>query len=353
MTKEALTKLKIDKPNEAARQRVKKIWDGIAKPLDGLGQFETIVAQIGAITGTAQIDLSKKAVIVMCADNGIVEEQVSQCGQEVTAVVASSMVRGNTSVCKMAKRAGADVIAVDIGINRKEEIPGLIQKKIARGTKNFLKEPAMSEAEALQAIAAGMEIAEKCGRQGYRILATGEMGIGNTTTSSAMAAALLQCDAEEITGKGAGLSREKLAHKREVVSRALDRYCFKKDEALRILASVGGYDIAGLTGVFIGGAICHIPVVIDGVISAVAALTAERLVPGVKDYIIPSHISREPAAKKIFEELGVHPVIDAGLALGEGTGAVMMFTLLDTALAVYENQTTFDDISTEQYVRFE
>ncbi|TQI68125.1 nicotinate-nucleotide--dimethylbenzimidazole phosphoribosyltransferase [Clostridium sp. KNHs216] len=353
MTKEALAELKIDRPDERIRQKVKKIWDGIAKPLDGLGQFEAIIAQIGAISGTVQVDLSKKAVVVLCADNGIVEEQVSQCGQEVTAAVASSMVLGTTSVCKMAKRVGADVLPVDMGINCEEEIPGLIQRKVAPGTKNFLKEPAMSEAEAVQAIAAGMELAAECGEKGYRILATGEMGIGNTTTSSAMAAALLQCSGEEVTGKGAGLSREKLEHKQEVVRRALERYRFQKDEALRILATVGGYDIAGLVGVFIGGALYHIPVVVDGVISAVAALTAERLVPGVREYIIPSHISREPAAKRIFEELGVHPVIDAGLALGEGTGAVMMFALLDVALSVYEDQTTFHDISTEQYVRYE
>ncbi len=353
MTKEALTELKVDRPDEAVRRTVKKIWDAIAKPLDGLGQFETIVAQIGAISGTAVIDLSQKAVIVMCSDNGIVEEQVSQCGQEVTAAVATSMVAGNTSVCKMAKHAGADVIAVDIGINRENEIPGLLPYNIAHGSRNFLKEPAMSEAETLRAITAGMEIAAKCRAQGYSILATGEMGIGNTTTSSAMTAALLQCSAEEVTGRGAGLSREKLGHKCEVIQQALDRYRFEPRDPLRILSTVGGYDIAGLAGVCIGGALYHIPVVIDGVISAVAALTAERLVPGVKEYIIPSHISKEPAAKRIFEELGVHPVIDAGLALGEGTGAVLMLTLLDTALSVYENQTTFEDIQTEQYVRFE
>lgn len=353
MTKEELAELRIDRPDEQVRQRVKDIWDHIAKPLDGLGEFEAIIAQIGAVTGTARVDISRKAVIVMCADNGIVEEQVSQYGQEMTAIVAACMVKGDTPVCKMARKAGAEVFPVDIGINSTEEIDGLIQRKIAPGTRNFRKEPAMSEEEALKAIGVGIAMTSECKEQGYRLLATGEMGIGNTTTSSAMTAALLGCNAEDVTGKGAGLSREGLERKTEVIKEALDRYRFSKNETLRILATVGGLDIAGLAGVFIGGAIYHIPVVIDGVISAVAALTAERLLPGVKEYVIPSHISKEPAAGRILEELGMHPVIDAALALGEGTGAVMMFSLLDTTLSVYEDRTTFEDIRVERYIRFE
>ncbi len=344
MTKEAFTKLTVDKPDESIRQAVQGIWDGIAKPINGLGQFETIFAQIGAITGTTQIDITKKAVIVLCADNGIVAEGVSQYGQEMTPVIASFMVTGDTSVCKMARAAGADILPVDIGINREKEIEGLIQRNIAHGTRNFRKEPAMSEEDALKAIEIGIALVADCKEQGYRLIATGEMGIGNTTTSSAMAAALLACRAEAVTGKGAGLSPEGLDHKTKVIQEALDRYGFHRNEVLRILATVGGYDIAGLAGVFIGGAIHHIPVVMDGVISSVAALAAERLIPGVKDYIIPSHRSKEPAMAKITEELGLHPVIDAGMALGEGTGAVMMFSLLNTAFALYEDRTTFDDI---------
>jgi nicotinate-nucleotide--dimethylbenzimidazole phosphoribosyltransferase len=345
MTKEALSKLYIDKPDEGIRKNVKDIWDGIAKPLNGLGRFETIFAQIGAITGTTQIDISKKAVIVMCSDNGIVEEGVTQYGQEMTSIIATSMVMRDTSVCRMAKVAGADILPVDIGINRENEIEGMIQRNIAHGTRNFKKEPAMSQEEALKAIEVGIEMVAGCKKQGYNLVATGEMGIGNTTTSSAMTAALLQCRVEEVTGKGAGLSREGLDHKVEVIKEALDYYNFHKDEALRILATVGGYDIAGLAGVFIGGAIHHIPVVMDGVISGVAALTAERLVPGVKDYIISSHLSKEPAAIKIMEELGAEPLIHAEMALGEGTGAVMMFSLLDTAFTLYDDRTTFDDIN--------
>lgn len=345
MTTEALSKLYIDKPDESIRENVKDIWDGIAKPLKGLGQFEAIFAQIGAITGTTHIDISKKAVIVMCADNGIVEEGVTQYGQEMTSIIASSMVIEDTSVCKMAKVTGADILPVDIGINRDKEIGGMIQRNIAHGTRNFKKEPAMSQEDALKAIEVGIAMIADCKEQGYSLVATGEMGIGNTTTSSAMTAALLQCKVEDVTGKGAGLSREGVNRKVEVIKEALDNYNFHKSETLRILATVGGYDIAGLTGVFIGGAVHHIPVVMDGVISGVAALTAERLVPGVKDYIIPSHLSKEPAAIKIMEELGLHPVIHGEMALGEGTGAVMMFSLLDMALSLYDNPVTFEDIN--------
>lgn len=345
MTAEALSKLYIDRPDENIRENIKNIWNGIAKPLKGLGQFETIFAQIGAITGTTHIDISKKAVIVMCADNGIVEEGVTQYGQEMTSIIASSMVMKDTSVCKMAKVTGADILPVDIGINRDNEIGGMIQRNIAHGTRNFKKEPAMSQEDALKAIEVGIAMVADCKEQGYSLVATGEMGIGNTTTSSAMTAALLQCRVEDVTGKGAGLSREGVNRKVEVIKEALDNYNFHKSETLRILATVGGYDIAGLTGVFIGGAVHHIPVVMDGVISGVAALTAERLVPGVKDYIIPSHLSKEPAAIKIMEELGLHPVIHGEMALGEGTGAVMMFSLLDMALSLYDNPVTFEDIN--------
>jgi nicotinate-nucleotide--dimethylbenzimidazole phosphoribosyltransferase len=198
-----------------------------------------------------------------------------------------------------------------------------------------------------------MELVRMCKEKGYTLLATGEMGIGNTTTSSAVAAALLGCEVEAITGRGAGLSREGLNHKIEVIKTALRKYELKQDEPLRALETVGGLDLAGLVGVFLGGAVYHIPVVLDGVISAVAALTAERLVPGVKNYMIPSHAGKEPATEKILQELSLQPVIRADLALGEGTGAVMMFALLDMAMALYDSTTTFQAARIEQYERYQ
>lgn len=352
MTREELEHLQIAPPDMQMFEAVKAKWDAVAKPLDSMGDFETILSRIGAINGDIHLDIKKKAVIVMCADNGIVAEQISQSGQDVTAKVAESMGKMSSSVCKMAVAAGADVIPVDIGINQKKPIKGVLSKKVSCGTRNFRLEPAMTEEEVIKAVGTGMELVKSCKEQGYRLLATGEMGIGNTTTSSAVAAALLSCKAEDITGKGAGLSDAGLIHKITVIKEALQKYGFRKEETFRILQTVGGLDIAGLTGVFLGGAVYGIPVVIDGVISAVAALAAERFAPGVKEYVIASHQSREPAAAAILEELGVRPVIDANLALGEGTGAVMLFGLLNLAYTVYEEKTTFADIKMEPYKRF-
>lgn len=352
MTREELEHLQIASPDMQMFEAVKAKWDAVAKPLDSMGDFETILSRIGAINGDIGLDIRKKAVIVMCADNGIVAEQISQSGQEVTAKVAESMGKMSSSVCKMAIAQGADVIPVDIGINQREPIAGVLSKKVSCGTRNFRIEPAMTEEEVLKAVETGMELVKTCKEQGYRLLATGEMGIGNTTTSSAAAAALLSCRVEDITGKGAGLSDAGLIHKIAVIKEALEKYRFRKEETFRILQTVGGLDIAGLTGVFLGGAVYGVPVVIDGVISAVAALAAERFAPGAREYVIASHKSREPAAAAILEELGVRPVIDANLALGEGTGAVMLFGLLNLAYTIYEEKTTFADIKMEPYKRF-
>ncbi|MBQ2801348.1 MAG: nicotinate-nucleotide--dimethylbenzimidazole phosphoribosyltransferase [Lachnospiraceae bacterium] len=351
-TKEALGKLTVDEPDMDIYRKVLRNWDNIAKPMDGMGRFETLTAQIGAIQGTEKTDISKKAVIIMCADNGIVEEGISQSGQEVTLVVVKNMAKKKSAVGKMAEFMGADTIPIDIGVNTKEKISGVLDKKIRCGTRNFRKEPAMTEEEAIQAIFTGIELVSACKEKGYRILATGEMGIGNTTTSSAVAASLLDCDVAEVTGKGAGLSDEKLIHKQKIIAESIEKYELKGADALHILATVGGLDIAGLTGVCIGGALFHVPIVLDGVISMVAALLAERLVPGTKKYLIPSHKGKEPAIEKLTKELGLEPVIDGKMALGEGTGAIMMLLLLELALSVYQNRTTFSDIQIDQYERF-
>ncbi|MCI6676148.1 MAG: nicotinate-nucleotide--dimethylbenzimidazole phosphoribosyltransferase [Clostridiales bacterium] len=350
-TKESLTHLNIDKLDEISYKKVLKNWDNIAKPVDGLGRFETLIAQIGAIQRTDCVNISKKAVIIMCADNGIVEEGISQSGQDVTMAVVQEMAKNQSSVGKMAQMIGADTIPVDIGINSKHVIKGVVNKKIRCGTRNFKNEPAMTEKETIQAILTGIEIVSDCKKEGYHILATGEMGIGNTTTSSAVAAALLNCSVEEVTGRGAGLDDKKLVHKKQVITQAIEKYKLREADALQILSTVGGLDIAGLAGVCIGGALFHIPIVLDGVISMVSALLAERIMPGTKAYMIPSHKGKEPAIEKLMAELNIKPVIDGNMALGEGTGAVMMLSLLEIALSVYQDRTTFSDMKIEQYKR--
>ena len=350
--RELLSEYTIDTPDEKIYGKVLQNWDGIAKPLDGMGRFETIIARIGAIIGTDEIDLTKKAIIIMCADNGIVEEGISQSGQEVTAAVARQMGKGLSSVGRMAVSIGADTIPIDIGMNHQAPIQGVLDRKIRCGTRNFRKEPAMTEEETVGAIMTGIEAVAVCRDEGYRILATGEMGIGNTTTSSAVAAALLQCDADTVTGRGAGLSDEKLVHKRQIIADAIEKYELAGADPFRILMTVGGLDIAGLAGVCIGGALYHIPVVLDGVISMTAALLADRIVPGTAKYLIASHKGKEPAVEVLMKELGAEPVIDGKMALGEGTGAVMMMALIDMALCIYHGRTLFSDIRVEQYERY-
>ena len=338
--------------DEKAMEGARKRWDSIAKPLHSLGELENMLTQIAGITGTPEIRVEKKAVVVMCADNGVVEEGVTQTGQEVTAVVAENFLEGTTTCCVMCRQCGAELFPVDVGMVTDTKVR--TDLKVAYGTRNMTREPAMTRDQAIRGIEAGIAMAEELKEKGYQVLATGEMGIGNTTTSSAVAAVLLGKPVEDMTGRGAGLNDAGLLCKQQVIAQALEKYEkeIRSAHALSMLAAFGGLDIAGMAGVCIGGALYHVPVVLDGLISSVAALVAERIVPGVREFVLPSHLSKEPAAKWIAEELKLHPVIDAGLGLGEGTGAVMLFSLLDLALALYEDQTTFDTMEIAQYERY-
>lgn len=356
MTKEELFDLKIDNYDESIAHLVKEHWNNVAKPLDGMGKFESIICRIGAVQKDVQPQVRPRCLVIMCADNGIVEEGVSQSGQEVTLAVARNMAKHRSSVCRMAGMADTDIIPVDIGINSGEKIPGVLDKKIRRGSRNFLREPAMTEEETLQAIETGIRIVRECKEKGYRILATGEMGIGNTTTSAAVTAAILGLDPDKIAGRGAGLDNKGLKRKKEVISSALQKYNFHGDDpaaAFEVLRCVGGFDIAGLCGIFIGGALYRIPVVIDGLISAAAAVCAQRIINGANRSMIASHVGGEPAIHSLLKELGLRAVIHADMALGEGTGAVMLFPLLDMALEIYRESSSFADIGMENYERFD
>lgn len=328
---------------EAASKR----WDSIAKPLHSLGKMEKIVTQIAGITGDVNVDISKKALVAVCADNGVVEEGVTQTGQEVTAIVAENFLNGTTSVCAMCRKSGTDIFPIDLGMVTDTKVR--TDKKIAYGTKNMVKEPAMTREQAVRAIEAGMEVAGELKNQGYQILATGEMGIGNTTTSSAVASVLLRQPVEAMTGRGAGLTSEGLERKIQAIKKAVEMHKPDPEDPIDVLAKVGGFDIAGMTGVFLGGALCGIPVVIDGFISCVAALLAIKICPLAKDYMIASHVSKEPAAHLILKELGKEPVLHAEMCLGEGTGAVALFPFIEMGLEVYHSMSTFEDICVEQY----
>ena len=345
-------KYQITPPDMECLNDIKKRWDSVAKPLDGMGKFETVTSKMGAILGDTSMDFKKKAILVFCADNGVVEEGVSQSGQNVTLAVAKAMGKRQSSVCKMAEKIGADVIPIDVGINTNLEIEGVINKRIRQGTRNFSKEPAMTEDEVLKAIRIGMDMVLECKQSGYKMIGVGEMGIGNTTTSCAVATALLGCRAETIVGRGAGLSDEGLRKKEKVIQEAVERYNLYQAKPMEVLRNVGGFDIAALTGAVIGGAVYHVPIILDGVITVVAALVACRMFEPVREFIFASHIGKEPAIAGIVEKLGLEPVICADLALGEGTGAVLFCGMIDIAMEVYSLY-TFNDLKIEPYVRNE
>jgi len=319
-------------------------WDGVAKPLGSLGRFEEMVTRIAGIQGTPDVCVEKKGVLVLCGDNGVLAQGVAMTPGEVTAIMAGFIADGRSSVCRMAEAAGADVMAVDMGMFRRINAKGLLDRRVSDGTNDFTNGAAMTREQALQAVNTGLELVKSCVEQGYKILATGEMGIGNTTTSSAIAAVLLGRDPQEVTGRGVGLSDDGLARKISAVEKAIRINSPDKNDALDVLQKLGGFDIAGLAGVFIGGAVYRVPIIIDGFISSVSALLAVRLCPRVMDFIFPSHVSAEPAGSAVLSALGFKPFITADMRLGEGTGAVCMFPLLDMILSVYYTACTYADI---------
>ncbi|MCR4755184.1 MAG: nicotinate-nucleotide--dimethylbenzimidazole phosphoribosyltransferase [Lachnospiraceae bacterium] len=338
-------------------EEIKRRWDSLAKPIDGLGDFEDVICKIGAIQGTVNPDISRKALIIMCADNGIVSEGVSQCGKEVTMQVAKALGCGRSTANVMAKEAGIDCVPIDIGIDSKEEIPGVINRKVRRGSNNFLHSKALKIEEVDKAINVGIDTVKDLAHKGYQLILTGEMGIGNTTTSTALLCLMTGLDPASITGRGAGLDDAGLDRKIEVIRKACLLYKKTKTDDIsgityNYLSSLGGLDIAGLCGVFLGGERYGIPIVIDGFISAVAAYVADTISPGCRDYMIPSHSGREKGLIRVLDKLSLKPLMAGDMALGEGTGGIMTCKLIDSAMSLYNNGMRFDDNGIKEYERF-
>ena len=338
----------ITPPDEAARAAAHAHWASLAKPLGGLGELETTLESAAALTGSAALDLSKRAVLVLCADNGVVAQGVSQTDQSVTRTVAENLAARRTSVCQMARTARCEVVPVDMGMAG-EPVPGVRNCRVASGTTDFTQGPAMRREQAVEAVAKGIALVREQKAQGVTLLATGEMGIGNTTTSSAVAAVLLGQPVERMTGRGAGLSDEGLARKINAIQRGIAVNQPDPDDALDVLAKLGGFDIAGLCGVFLGGALEGVPVLMDGFISGVAALCAVRLCPACRDYIFASHCSKEPAGKMALDALHLRAYLDCEMCLGEGTGGVIAAKLFDFALAAYDEIAGFDAVGIDPY----
>lgn len=356
----------------SAMELAEKRWDSVAKPLKSLGLLEEAIIKIAGMTGNAEAShIGKKAVAIFCGDNGIVEEGVTQTGQEVTAIVAENFTRGDSCVCIMARQAGAWVIPVDMGMRRPlpqygEFVDGsdkpmlfkaersairypALDRRLMAGTRNFTKAPAMDRETAVEAVETGIRLVGTLKEKGYQILATGEMGIGNTTTSSAVISVLLQTEPRLVTGRGAGLSREGLKRKVETIEKGIGLWQPDREDGIDVLAKVGGLDLAGLAGVFLGGALYRLPVVVDGLIASAAALAAVKICPAAKNCMLASHVSAEPAGGQVLDALGLRPIIYGNMCLGEGTGAVSLFPLLDMAAAVYDRMSTFSQIQIEEY----
>ena len=338
------------RPLDAAAMRAaEKRFSDIAMPLGGLGLLQDAIIQLAGIQRKPVPIIRPRAVVIFCADNGVVAEGVTQCGQDVTATVTRNMGQGRSTMCMMAKSIGMDVFPVDIGVVEKFSFKGVVDKKIRKGTENIAENAAMTRNEAIAAVKTGIELAENCAQQGFRLVCGGEMGIGNTTTSAAVTAALTGAPAARVTGRGAGLSSEGLRKKMQVVEKSLAINRPNPDDPVDVISKVGGLDIAGLTGFYLGAAACGLPIVLDGVISCTAALAAVRLCPLVADYLIAAHCSEEPASALLLQELRKKAFITAGMHLGEGTGAAAGIALLDLALAPYREMPTFDESGIEAY----
>ncbi len=318
--------------------------DRLTKPIGSLGRLEELAAHYVMITGEMKPKVPRGTVFTFAADHGVTAEGVSAYPSAVTPQMVLNFLRGGAGVNVLARHVGIEVRVVDIGVAFDfEGVSGLIHKKVMPGTKNMLVESAMSPAQAEQALQVGIDLATEAGRQGIGLIGTGEMGIGNTTASSAIAAVMTRRPVSEVTGRGTGIDDASHAHKIDVIQRTLDLHRLDSTNAKEVLAKVGGLEIGGLAGLMLGAAEARIPVVLDGFIAGAAALIAVGLQPHCKDYLIASHRSVEQGHQAILDHLGLKPLFDLDLRLGEGTGACLGMSLVFSAIKILTEMATFDE----------
>ena len=312
----------------------------LAKPPGSLGRLEEISIQLAGITGRVHNALNKKQLLVFAADNGVVAEGVSSAPQSVTKQQTINLMRGKTGAAVLAKHFGCGLTMCDVGVNADIYESTVLNRKIAYGTQNICTGPAMTREQTLQAILTGAEIARTVDAD---VIGAGEMGIGNTTTSSAVLAVLLGADVEAVTGRGGGITEESFRKKKAVIRTAIEVNRPDRDDVVGVLSKVGGFDLAAMCGAFLGAAAARRPAVIDGLISAAAALCAVRLCPNVRGYLVPSHASFEIGYRLAMEAMDLRPLFDLGMRLGEGSGCPLAFQVLDAACAVINDMATFDE----------
>ena len=339
----------ITPPDENTRAAAKRQWDSLAKPLGSLGLFEDMIAKLAALRGDAEVRLDDRRLLVFCADNGVVCQGVTQCESSVTGKVAVALAENRSSVSPMASCANCRVIPVDVGILDFPGHPGVLNRRIRNGTDDLSLGPAMTRGECLAAMEAGARLAMEHAADGADILLIGEMGIGNTTSAAAVSCALLGLAPADVVGRGAGLSNEGLRRKRRAITRALELNRPDPNDPVDVMTKVGGLDLAAMCGAYLGAAACKSPAVIDGYISAAAALCALRLCPTAEKALLPSHSSGEQNGAELLKALGLKAPIRAEMRLGEGSGAVMLLPLLDMALSFYRSGQSFDRLGIEAY----
>ena len=334
-----LLDLEIKPLDEAAMSAARARQAQLAKPPGSLGRLEELSVQLAGIMGKVQSTIEKKHLLVFAADNGVVEEGVSSAPQSVTLQQTVNLTRGKTGASVLAKHFGCGITVCDVGVNADIAEKAVLNRKIAYGTKNIAHGPAMTREQAMTAIRTGMELAQSTDAD---VLGIGEMGIGNTTTSSAVLTVLLDADVEDVTGRGGGITDESFRKKKDVIRRAIAVNHPDRSDVVDVLAKVGGFDIAAMCGAFLGAAATQRPVVIDGVISAVAALCAVRLCPNVRGYLIPSHASYEIGYRLAMDAMALQPMLLLEMRLGEGSGCPLAFEILSAACAVMNHMATFD-----------
>ena len=319
----------------AARERQAQL----AKPPGSLGRLEDLSVQLAGITGNVHNKIEKKHLLVFAADNGVVAEGVSSAPQSVTLMQTINLTRHKTGASTLCKHFGCEITVCDVGVNADIKEPAVLNRKIAYGTQNIVSGPAMSREQAVQAILTGIELAKSTDAD---VLGVGEMGIGNTTTSSAVLSVLLDAAVEDVTGRGGGITDDSFRKKKEVIKTAIAVNQPDQNDVIDVLSKVGGFDIAAMCGAFLGAAATHRPVVIDGFISAVAALCAVKLCPNVRGYLIPSHASYEIGYKLAMDAMDLQPMFLLGMRLGEGSGCPLAFEVLTAACAIINDMATFD-----------
>lgn len=333
----------IEDVNKEILREADERMTSLAKPLKSLGKLEDMAIKLAGITGKVKNKIDKRTIIIMSSDNGVVEEGVASAPQSVTLAQTINFTKGLTGVAVLAKANNTDLMVVDVGVNCDFDCPGVINRKIRKSTYNIAKGPAMSYEECIKAVLIGIDCVKEAKNKGYDIVGVGEMGIGNTSTSSAVLCAITDCKVDDVVGRGAGITDEAYIKKVSVVKKALEINDPDKNNPLDAIAKVGGFDIAAMTGVFLGAAFYKMPVVIDGFISVVAALCAYRLNNKCRDYMFTSHASKEIGFKTAMSELGLSSILDLNMGLGEGSGCPLAFSILDSACAVMNNMATFEE----------